>query len=82
MQNPKKCFCYKFVSPGRKGVPDRMVITPTGQVGFIELKRKGEKPSALQQREISRMVRMQTPAIWCDNLEDAIIFIDDLIKLP
>lgn len=31
-------FCLKFVSPARGGVPDRVVIAPTGTV-FVEVKR-------------------------------------------
>ncbi|MFF1880236.1 VRR-NUC domain-containing protein [Pseudarthrobacter sp. NPDC058196] len=33
-------FCLKFVSPARGGVPDRVVLTPTGTV-FVEVKRPG-----------------------------------------
>ncbi|MDO4254353.1 MAG: hypothetical protein Q4C81_04285 [Kocuria sp.] len=33
-------FCLKFVSPARGGVPDRIVIAPTGTV-FVEVKRPG-----------------------------------------
>jgi hypothetical protein len=33
-------FCLKFVSPARGGVPDRIVLTPTGTV-FVEVKRPG-----------------------------------------
>lgn len=29
---------YKFISPNNPGVPDRIVITPTGVVWFVELK--------------------------------------------
>lgn len=31
-------LCYKFVSPGNPGVPDRIVITPDGRSIYIELK--------------------------------------------
>jgi len=31
-------LCYKFVSPGKRGVPDRMFITKEGLVFFIEFK--------------------------------------------
>lgn len=31
-------LCYKFVSPGNPGVPDRLIITPTGKTIFVELK--------------------------------------------
>lgn len=31
-------MCFKFVSPGNTGVPDRIVLTPGGKVVFVELK--------------------------------------------
>ena len=33
-------MCLKFVSPARGGVPDRLLVTPTGTV-FVEVKRPG-----------------------------------------
>lgn len=41
-------LCYKFVSPGNTGVPDRIVITPTGRIIFVELKTQAGRLSALQ----------------------------------
>jgi len=41
---------YKFVSPGNKGVPDRLILLPGGQVIFCELKKAGEKLKAHQQK--------------------------------
>ncbi len=29
---------YKFISPGRAGVPDRLIVLPNGKVGFVEVK--------------------------------------------
>ncbi len=47
-------LCLKFVSPGNKGVPDRLLILPEGKVIFAELKNGNKgRLSALQ-------VRMQT----------------------
>lgn len=77
----KKCICYKFVSPGRRGVPDRIIIAPSGKVGFIELKQKGCKPSVMQQLEISRINSTGVPVIWTSNERAAVAFIDALIKL-
>lgn len=31
-------LCWKFVSPGTAGVPDRIVVTRTGEIWFVELK--------------------------------------------
>ena len=39
---------WKFTSPGRKGVADRIACLPDGQTWFVELKTKGGKLSALQ----------------------------------
>ncbi len=39
----------KFVSPGRSGVSDRIVVLPGGQVWFVEVKQAGGKLTVLQQ---------------------------------
>ncbi len=42
-------MCLKFVSPGSPGVPDRLIITSTGRIIFVELK-----------TEIGRLEKIQT----------------------
>ena len=42
--------CFKFVSPGRVGVPDRVVILPGGEIFWIELKTWTGKVSPEQLR--------------------------------
>lgn len=44
----KGFLAWKFTSPSNKGVPDRIFISPTGFVGFIEFKRKDKKLTRLQ----------------------------------
>lgn len=34
--------CWKWVSPGRRGVPDRIVLMPNGLVAFVETKSPGK----------------------------------------
>lgn len=41
-------MCLKFISPGLNGVPDRIVLMPEGHIAFVEVKRPGAKPRALQ----------------------------------
>jgi hypothetical protein len=41
-------YAFKF-TPTIAGVPDRMVLMPGGRTYFVELKRAGEQPSAIQQ---------------------------------
>ena len=49
------CLVYKFVSPGQRGVPDRMIILPFGTVVFIEFKTPKGKLSPIQEREIAKL---------------------------
>ena len=46
---------YKFVSPGRAHVPDRIFIDTTGRIFFIEFKATGEEPRPAQRKEIDRI---------------------------
>ena len=46
--------CYKFVSPGYDGMPDRIVVF-SGCVIFVETKRPGKKPRALQKIRLEEL---------------------------
>lgn len=46
---------YKFTSPSRRSVPDRIFFTPRGHVFLIEFKRKDQKPTPAQEVEISKL---------------------------
>ncbi len=48
-------MAWKFVSPGRQGVPDRIVLMPGGKVAFVELKTETGKLSPMQRATIERM---------------------------
>jgi len=48
-------LCYKFVSPANPGVPDRIIITPTGHVIFVELKTEIGRLAKIQQWQVSEM---------------------------
>jgi len=47
--------CYKWVSPGCAGVPDRLVLVPGGKMCFVELKAEGKKERHLQELRQERM---------------------------
>ena len=53
----KNCglLVYKFTSPNRMAVPDRMFVRPDGKIFFIEFKREGQKPTPAQDREHERL---------------------------
>ena len=40
--------CIKWVAPGWNGAPDRIVLLPGARIGFVEVKRPGQKPRAIQ----------------------------------
>lgn len=39
---------YKFTSPGRRSVPDRICLMPGGRLLFVECKAPGKKPTERQ----------------------------------
>jgi len=41
-------LCLKFVSPGSKGVPDRLILLPGAKALFVETKSLGDSPSPIQ----------------------------------
>lgn len=47
----KGMLALKFTSPGRRGVPDRLMITDNGHFFFIEFKTPTGKLSPLQMNE-------------------------------
>lgn len=49
-------LCLKLVSPGRAGVPDRIVVAPGGTV-FVEVKRPGGRLRRLQQVTVAKLRR-------------------------
>ncbi len=61
--------CFKWVSPGHAGVPDRIVLLPAGRISFLELKRPGGKPSKLQLHVLAQLQRLGCQAGWADSKE-------------
>lgn len=61
---------YKFTSPSRRSVPDRMFITERGVVFFIEFKRKGHKPTPSQEVEIAKIRSTEVSVFVVDNVGD------------
>lgn len=63
------CLVYKFTSPSRRSVPDRIFIMPDGKgVFFIEFKRLGQKPTPAQANEIAKIVKQCTVVFVVDNV--------------
>ncbi len=63
------CLVYKFTSPSRRSVPDRLFIMPDGKgVFFIEFKRKGLKPTPAQAVEIEKIKAKGVCCFVVDNV--------------
>jgi hypothetical protein len=67
-------LCYKFVSPGNKGVPDRILIGK-GKTVFVETKAPKEVPRKLQEYVIKKMKKAGATVYVADTKEavDAIL---------
>ena len=64
-------LCEKFVSPGRRSVPDRLVTLPGGRIVFVEVKAPGKKPTELQERDHWRRRKLGCEVIVINTIEDA-----------
>lgn len=67
---------YKFTSPARAAVPDRMFITPSGVIFFIEFKMAGKKPGPAQAREITRLLEHNANVHVVDDVDQGKLLID------
>lgn len=60
-------LCWKFVSPGSVGVPDRICIL-SGRVVFVEVKSSGSQPRPIQQRRIQQLRDQGIPVFVVDDM--------------
>jgi hypothetical protein len=66
----KGILTYKFTSPSRAAVPDRLFINKHGTVWFCEFKREGKKETVAQAREHTRLRNQQVSVFVIDNVDD------------
>lgn len=62
----------KFTSPGNDGVPDRIAVLPGGRVWFVELKREGEKPTAIQKWQMEQLRKLGCNVALITGKQEAI----------
>lgn len=67
---------FKFNSMGRRGVPDRILITQQGLIMFIEFKATDEEPTTPQLRTIAKLVDYNCEAAWCNDVEKGKALVD------
>jgi len=78
----KGCLSYKFTSPNRRSVPDRIFISPTGYMWFCEFKREGKVPTPAQEREISKLRNQGCPVCVVDNVDSGMEMVTDAMCFP
>lgn len=64
-------MCEKFVSPGRRSVPDRLVTLPGGRVIFVEVKAPSKSPTKMQERDHERRRELGCEVVVINTLEGA-----------
>ena len=71
---------YKFTSPARAAVPDRLFILPGGRMFFCEFKREGQKPTIPREREHHRL-RQHGVSVWViDNVDAGLRMVDEMLE--
>lgn len=63
-------LCWKFVSPGNAGVPDRIILMQKGKVAFVELKATGETMRSLQEKRKRQLQSLGIKVFCLDSVED------------
>lgn len=74
-------LAYKFVSPGRRGVPDRIYLKD-GITCFIELKAPNKYPTPLQYREMAILEGQGFEVMWTWDYEVAVNFLKRVFHIP
>lgn len=62
-------LAVKFVSPGLNGVPDRLVLLPSGKMAFVELKAPGGSMRPLQKKRASQLAGLGFRVYCVDGKE-------------
>ena len=70
---------YKFISANAPGVPDRILITPSGAVWFIELKSESGRLAKIQRWQIDRIKQRGANARVIRGLDEAEKFIEEVM---
>lgn len=60
----------KWVSPGKRGVQDRILLLPDRPAVFVELKARRGRPSAMQRWWRGRLRALGQPVHTIDNFDD------------
>lgn len=80
MVRAKGGLCYKFVSPGNPGVPDRIVITPAGRTIYVELKTEVGRLAAVQKWQQEEMRKRGAEVRTLKGLDQVRTFVEEVFS--
>lgn len=76
----KGFLAWKFTSPSNRGVPDRIFISPTGFVSFIEFKRKDRELTKLQYKTCMELNDRNIDVRLVDDVSIGRLVIDEWLQ--
>ena len=72
-------LCYKFVSPGNPGVPDRIVITPDGRTYYVELKNEVGRLSSIQKWQHEELRKRGADIRTLKSIDQVAAFVEEVM---
>lgn len=73
-------IAFKFSSPARRGVPDRVCLFPGGRLILVEVKAPGKKCTALQLKEHERFRALGQDVRVIDSKEGVDALVAEVMK--
>lgn len=72
-------LCYKFVSPGNPGVPDRLIITPAGRTVYVELKTETGRLASIQKWQLREMQKRGADVRVVKGMDQARALVEEVM---
>lgn len=70
----------KWISPGTRGVPDRIIILPGGRTVFVEMKAPGKQLQPLQRKWFKTLASLGHKVYKIDSVEDIERFLQEVTQ--
>ena len=73
-------LCYKFISPGNPGAPDRIVILPGGTTVYVELKTEIGRLAKIQKWQLEELRRRGAVVRVLKGMDQVLAFLEEVDK--